>query len=79
MWKDGVAIDLGVLDGDCFSEAEVINSHGVIAGLSWTCDWQSRRPFLWQNGHLYDLSQLAHSASAPNSRSLSSSMIAAKE
>jgi probable HAF family extracellular repeat protein len=26
VWKDGEAIDLGVLDGDCFSEAEVINA-----------------------------------------------------
>jgi probable HAF family extracellular repeat protein len=63
LWKDGVAIDLGVLDGDCYSEAEVINSQGVVAGLSFSCDGQSRRPFLWQKGHLYDLSQLARTVS----------------
>jgi len=54
---NGVAIDLGVLDGDCYSEAEVINSQGVVAGLSFPCDGD-QRPFLWENGHLYDLNQL---------------------
>jgi probable HAF family extracellular repeat protein len=55
-WKDGVAIDLGVLDGDCYSEAQVINSQGVVSGLSFPCGG-GQRPFLWQNGHLYDLNQ----------------------
>ena len=57
LWKDGVAIDLGVLDGDCWSEAPVINSQGVVAGLSHSCDGRFQRPFLWQSGHLYDLNQ----------------------
>ena len=57
LWKDGVAIDLGVLEGDCWSEALVINSHGLVAGLSHSCDGRFQRPFLWGNGHLYDLNQ----------------------
>jgi probable HAF family extracellular repeat protein len=63
LWKDGVAIDLGVMEGDCWSEALVINSQGVVAGLSHSCDGRFQRPFLWRNGHLYDLNQFIHTTS----------------
>lgn len=35
----------------------MINSQGVVASLSHSCDGRFQRPFLWQNGHVYDLNQ----------------------
>lgn len=54
VWKDGVAMDLGTLPGDCFSEAFAINSSGQIVGQSVACDF-STRSFLWDNGSMIDL------------------------
>jgi len=63
VWKDGVATDLGVLSGDCFSWAFVINSMGQIAGQSFSCpDAATARPFLWQDGTMFDLNELVHPA-----------------
>jgi probable HAF family extracellular repeat protein len=58
LWKKGVATDLGFLDGDCYSEAFVIGSKGQIAGESYPCTLDSQRPFLWQDGTMYDLNDV---------------------
>jgi probable HAF family extracellular repeat protein len=58
VWENGVARDLGFLEGDCYSEAFVINSKGQIAGQSYSCDGTTARAFLWQNGTIFELNQL---------------------
>lgn len=63
VWEQGVATDLGFLEGDCASEALVIGSKGQIAGQSYPCTFDSRRPFLWQNGVLFDLNELIQAPS----------------
>jgi probable HAF family extracellular repeat protein len=55
LWKDGVATDLGTLDGDCRSEAFAINSQGQVVGQSYSCATQTERTFLWENGSMIDL------------------------
>jgi probable HAF family extracellular repeat protein len=58
LWRNGVAIDLGRLDGDCYSEAWAINSEGQVVGNSLFCDGFSRHAFLWENGSIVDLNTL---------------------
>ena len=58
VWRNGVATDLGALDGDCFSEAVAINSAGQIVGYSVSCDFSKQRSFLWENGSMVDLNTL---------------------
>jgi probable HAF family extracellular repeat protein len=58
VWQKGVATDLGFLEGDCASEASVIGSKGQIAGQSYPCTFDSQRPFLWEDGMMYDLNDL---------------------
>ncbi|MGO9084011.1 MAG: hypothetical protein ACLQBK_02200 [Candidatus Sulfotelmatobacter sp.] len=55
LWKDGVATDLGILDGDCYSEAFAINSRGQVVGQSYSCATGTERTFLWENGSMIDL------------------------
>jgi probable HAF family extracellular repeat protein len=55
LWKNGVAIDLGHLAIDCFSEATAINSHSQVVGNSFSCDGNSYHAFLWENGSMIDL------------------------
>jgi len=55
LWRNGQAIDLGTLDGDCFSLANAINSSGRIIGQSFSCDGTSRA-VVWINGSIIDLS-----------------------
>lgn len=55
LWKDGMATDLGTLDGDCYSEGWALNSHGQVLGISFSCDFSSQRAFLWENGSMIDL------------------------
>jgi probable HAF family extracellular repeat protein len=55
IWKDGVATDLGTLDGDCFSVGSAINSQGQVVGQSYSCASQTERTFLWENGSMIDL------------------------
>jgi len=59
----GVANDLGFLEGDCYSEAIVIGSKGQIAGESYPCTLDSQRPFLWQDGTMYDLNDVIQAPS----------------
>jgi probable HAF family extracellular repeat protein len=58
VWKNGVAHDLGALDGDCYSQAFIINSKGQILGESYPCDFSRIRPFLWEDGLMFDLQTL---------------------
>jgi probable HAF family extracellular repeat protein len=58
MWRNGVVTNLGVLPGDCFSEALVINSRGQVAGGSFPCDFSAEHAFLWDKGTIFDLTAL---------------------
>jgi len=58
LWKNGVATDLGTLNGDCFSEAVALNSGDQVVGYSVACDFSSQRSFLWENGSMVDLNTL---------------------
>jgi probable HAF family extracellular repeat protein len=58
LWRDGVATDLGHVNGDCFSEAFGVNSRGQIVGNSLVCDGSFSNAFLWENGELVDLNTL---------------------
>jgi probable HAF family extracellular repeat protein len=58
VWRNGVATDLGHLEGDCYSEAWAINSSGQVVGISFPCDFSKFRAFLWKNGSLIDLNTL---------------------
>jgi probable HAF family extracellular repeat protein len=58
IWRSGVVTDLGVLPGDCFSLALVINSKGQVAGGSFPCDFSAEHAFLWENGAMFDLTAL---------------------
>ena len=58
-----MANDLGFLEGDCYSEAIVISSKGQIAGESYPCTLDSQRPFLWQDGTMYDLNDVIQTPS----------------
>jgi len=51
------AVDIGVLDGDSFSEAFAINSRGQVVGVSFGGP-NGSHAFLWQNGALRDLNGL---------------------
>lgn len=58
IWRSGVVTDLGVLPGDCFSLALVLNSKGQVAGGSFPCDFSTEHAFLWENGAMFDLTAL---------------------
>lgn len=55
LWKNGNAINLGTLSGDCYSEAIAINSGSQAVGVSYACDTFDQRAFLWEDGSLIDL------------------------
>ena len=60
LWKNGVMINLGLLNGDCASSARFVNSKGQIVGYSSTaCDFSAvRRAVLWEEGSMIDLNTL---------------------
>lgn len=58
IWRNGVVTDLGVLPGDCASEALVLNSKGQVAGGSFSCDGIAEHAFLWEGGTMFDLTAL---------------------
>jgi len=51
------AVDIGVLDGDAFSEAFAINSRGQVVGVSFG-GANGPHAFVWQGGVLQDLNDL---------------------
>ena len=55
IWKNGVATDLGTVNGDCFSEAFAINARSQVVGQSFSCVTNTGRTFLWENGSMIDL------------------------
>ena len=64
LWKDGAAVNLGTLPGDCLSEAFAINGRRQIIGASVNCVSGATRSFLWENGSMVDLSSLISSGSS---------------
>jgi len=56
LWKNGVMTNLGTQDGDPCSTAVNINSRSQIVGSSNNCQSESGHAFLWQDGHMIDLS-----------------------
>jgi probable HAF family extracellular repeat protein len=58
LWRNGVATDLGTLNGDCFSEAVALNSRSQVVGYSQACDFSAQGSFLWENGSMVDLNTL---------------------
>jgi len=60
LWKKGAKKkDLGILKGDLCNAAWSINSKTQIIGdTSVNCIFSPQRPFLWENGAMYDLSAL---------------------
>ena len=61
-WHNGTITDLGTLPGDTVSKAWSINNHGQIVGVSGTVGIEAQHAVLWQNGQIYDLSQVFHNA-----------------
>ena len=52
-------INLGLLEGDCVSTAQSVNSRGQIVGYSATgCDFSARRAVLWEDDSMVDLNTL---------------------
>jgi probable HAF family extracellular repeat protein len=56
LWSEGRINGLGFLPGDQLSMATAINNQGQVIGWSASPEG-SRRPFLWQEGLMHDLSQ----------------------
>jgi probable HAF family extracellular repeat protein len=58
LWKNGVATDLGTVDGDGCSWARAMNNRGQIVGQSFACDGSVVHSFLWEDGSIVDLNAL---------------------
>src|SRR5262245_6594282 len=66
LWLEDPAhtpVALGMLDGDSDSTATAINMRGQIIGASMSANG-TRRPVLWQDGHIFDLGGLLDSSGA---------------
>jgi probable HAF family extracellular repeat protein len=63
LWRDGVATDLGNLNG-CASAAHAINAKGQVVGPTFSCDGTDVRAFLWEHGSMVDLNTLIPSDSS---------------
>jgi probable HAF family extracellular repeat protein len=61
--RNGVATDLGSVDGDTCSWARAINSRGQVVGQSFPCDVSTIHTFLWENGSMVDLNSLIPASS----------------
>lgn len=58
-WKNGAMTDLGTVDGDLCANGFSINSAGQVVGVSVpTCNFNTTRAFLWENGSIADLNAL---------------------
>jgi probable HAF family extracellular repeat protein len=58
LWKNGVALDLGTVEGDGCSWSRAINSGGQVVGQSFACDGSTLHAFLSENGSIVDLNKL---------------------
>ena len=59
LWESDEMLDLGTVDGDLCSNGYSINSSGQVVGVSVpTCDFNTTRAFLWENGSIADLNTL---------------------
>ena len=58
LWKNYVAIDLGHLNGDCFSEGIALNLGEQVVGNSFSCSGDPSHAFLWEGGSITDLNTL---------------------
>ena len=59
LWKAGEMTDLGTVDEDLCSNGYSINSRQQVVGVSVpTCDFDTTRAFLWENGSIADLNAL---------------------
>lgn len=63
VWNNGVVTDLGTVGSDCYAEAWGISSSGQVGGTSVSCDLNTWRAFLWENGSMVDLRSLVSSGS----------------
>lgn len=57
--KEGGATNIGVLNGDAISEATGINDEGTVIGTSFAANFASSRAYLYKDGQLEDLNNLA--------------------
>jgi probable HAF family extracellular repeat protein len=58
LWREGQWIDLGVLPGFEETLALDLNDAGQVIGRCDMLDSNASRPFLWQNGTMWDLNEL---------------------
>lgn len=63
-WKNGVMTNLGTVDGDPCSQANMINSKSQIVGTSATCDFFTvQHAFIWEKGQMTDLNTVVPAGS----------------
>ncbi|MFO0829250.1 MAG: hypothetical protein U0572_14020 [Phycisphaerales bacterium] len=58
LWRDGEAIDLGLLPNYTMTDVRGMNDLDQVVGMAWNSP-SSLKPFLWRDGQMYDLTQLA--------------------
>jgi probable HAF family extracellular repeat protein len=65
LWESGEMTDLGTVDGDLCSNGYSINTSQQVVGVSVpTCDFNTTRAFLWENGSIADLNTLIPAGSS---------------
>lgn len=65
LWESGEMTDLGTVDGDLCSNGYSINTSRQVVGVSVpTCDFNTTRAFLWENGSIADLNTLIPAGSS---------------
>jgi probable HAF family extracellular repeat protein len=57
LYRDGVVTDIGLLPGDESAGPTAINNFDMVVGTS-RISWDETRPFVYQDGALYDLNDL---------------------
>ena len=68
LWRNGIALKLGAVNGDCFSRAIAMNNKTQIVGNSFFCnssfDNGFDNAFLWEDGSIVNLNALIPSGSS---------------